>query len=191
MKAKEVLKLLNISRITLYNYVKSRKITVRKRDNGYYDYDNESVYKLLKEDNRKIILYARVSTYKQKNDLDNQVSQLVDYCKANNIMYSKIYREISSGIDLDRNQLNILIDDVIHYKVKSIYITHNDRLTRLSFRTLNNIFKRFHTEIISINNNNNEVYDEVFEELVSLIHIYSTRIYSHRQNKFKKKNKII
>ena len=145
MKSKEVLRLLNISRTTLYNYVKSEKIIVRKRDNGYYDYDNELVYKLLKEDNQKIILYARVSTYKQKNDLDNQVLQLTNHCKTNNIVYNKIYKEISSGIDLDRNQLNILIEEVIHYKIKSIYITHKDRLTRLSFRTLNNIFKRFHT----------------------------------------------
>ena len=46
MKAKEVMKLMNISRTTLFYYTKNGKIKVTKFDNGYYDYDEESVFKL-------------------------------------------------------------------------------------------------------------------------------------------------
>ena len=66
MKSKEVLKLLKISRVIITAYVKTGKIKATKLSNGYYNYDDQSVYKLLKQDSRQNILYARVSTYKQK-----------------------------------------------------------------------------------------------------------------------------
>lgn len=183
MKSKDVLKLLNISRVTLCSYVKFNKIKVTKLDNGYYDYDDDSVYKLMKKDIRATILYARVSTYKQKNDLDNQVNKLIFYCNENNIKYDNIYRDIDSGLDLDRNSISGLIDDVLHYKIKTIYITNKDRLTRLSFKTLINIFNRFGTNVITINDEDKDTDNEVFEELISLVHIFSTKMYSNRCKK--------
>jgi predicted site-specific integrase-resolvase len=183
MKSKDVLKLLNISRVTLCSYVKFNKIKVTKLDNGYYDYDDDSVYKLMKKDIKATILYARVSTYKQKNDLDNQVNKLIFYCNENNIKYDNIYRDIDSGLDLDRNSISGLIDDVLHYKIKTIYITNKDRLTRLSFKTLINIFNRFGTNVITINDEDKDTDNEVFEELISLVHIFSTKMYSNRCKK--------
>ena len=73
------------------------------------------------------------------------------------------------------------------YKIKNIYITNKDRLTRLSFKTLENIFNKFGTKIIIINENekNENESDEILEELINLIHIFSTKIYSERRTKFK------
>jgi len=52
--------------------------------NGYYDYNDEVVYKLLNRDvKRKTVIYARVSTKKQKNDLENQIGQLKQWCFMN------------------------------------------------------------------------------------------------------------
>ncbi len=47
MKAKDVMKLLNICRTTLYNYTKDGSIKATLLDNGYYDYDEESVLKFI------------------------------------------------------------------------------------------------------------------------------------------------
>ena len=127
MKSRDVLKILQISRSTLYHYVRDRKIFVTKLDNGYYDYDEDCIFKLLKKDSRYNVIYARVSTYKQKNDLSNQVTFIQDYCKNNNIVIETIYSEISSGIDLDRIEFNKLMDLVIHMKIKNIYISNKDR----------------------------------------------------------------
>jgi putative resolvase len=186
MKAKQVMKILNICRSTLYNYTKDNVIKSIKLDNGYYDYDEKSVYDFLKKDNRINVIYARVSTYKQKNDLQHQIDKINTYCNDNNIIIGHTYSEISSGIDLDRNELSTLINDVIQFKINTIYITHKDRLTRLSFRTLENIFSKFNTKVVIINNNNSNFNDnEIFEELISLMHIFSTSMYSNRR-----KNKV-
>jgi len=190
MKANEVLKILKICRQTLTNYVKSGKIKVTKLGNGYYDYDDESVYAFLNVTlERKNIIYARVSTYKQKVDLSNQVSQLIDFCNKNKIKYDKVYQETASGIDFDRKEFSYIINDIINKKINNIYITHKDRLSRLSFLTLENMFKQFGTNIIVINeiDNDNSLDDDLYEELINIIHMFSTKMYSKRRaNNIKK-----
>lgn len=184
MKSKDVLRLLNVSRVTLMSYVKSGKISATKLPNGLYNYHDDSVYAFLKKDLRSNVLYARVSTSKQKNDLTSQVSSLVSYCKKNNITYSTVYKDVSSGIDLDRKEFSKLLDDVFNHKIKNVYITYKDRISRLSFKTLQQIFSKFGTNIVVINDSDKKSVNsdkELFEELISLIHYFSTKTYSHRR----------
>ena len=187
MKSKEALKILNVTRQTLYNYVKNGKIKVTKLGNGYYNYDDDSIYIFLNTiKERTNVIYARVSTHKQKNDLANQVLQVIDYCNSNNFIYNKVYQETASGIDFDRPEFSKLINDVINKKIDTIYITYKDRLSRLSFLTLESMFKQFGTKIIIINNKINDnklIEDDLFEELISIIHLFSTKIYSSRRKK--------
>ena len=182
MKAKDVLKLLNISRSTLYNYTKNGKINVKLLDNGYYDYDEVSVYQILKKDPKINVIYARVSTYKQKNDLRNQINNITTYCNNNNITIDNVLSDIHSGLDFERPNFNKLINDVINNNIRNIYISHKDRLTRLSFKTIQSLFNKFGTNIIIINDTHNNSNDnEIFEELISLMHIFSTSMYSNRR----------
>lgn len=75
MTAQEVLRTLQITRPTLTKYVKNGVIKVTVKGNGRYDYDADSVYKMLNKDiERKTYVYARVSTSKQKADLENQIT---------------------------------------------------------------------------------------------------------------------
>lgn len=183
MKSKDVLRLLQVSRVTLMNYVKSGKLKGTKLSNGQYDYNESTVFQLLKKDNRVNVIYARVSTSKQKEDLQRQIDLLISYCKNNNIIYDSVYKDISSGIDLDRKNFSLLVDDVFAYKIKTIYITYRDRLTRLSFKIIENIFKKFGTNIVIIGDSekNKSNDDELFEELISLMHYFSTKTYSNRK----------
>ena len=186
MKAREVMKILKISRSTLYNYTKDGTIKATLLDNGYYDYDEDSVFKIMKKDSRVNVIYARVSTYKQKNDLEKQINTIKDFCLSNDITIDNVYSDVSSGLDLDRKELSQLIDRVMNNDIKHIYVSHRDRLTRLSFRTLEELFNKYRTKIIIINNDPHLSNDsEVFEELISLMHIFSTTLYSNRR-----KNKI-
>jgi len=84
MKAKDVLKILRVSRGTLTNYVKDGKINVTKLPTGRYEYDEESVYSFLNKNvGRNTVIYARVSTPKQRKDLENQVDLLKNFCFQN------------------------------------------------------------------------------------------------------------
>lgn len=187
MKSAEVLKLLNITRPTLCSYVKRGLIKVIKLGNNYYDYDENSIYEFLNKPNPNLnkrinVIYCRVSTYKQKEDLKRQVIHVVNYCNNNNISYDNVYSEIASGIDFDRKEFSKLLNEVFNYKINNIYITYKDRISRLSFMTLENIFKQFNTNIIIINNSDKSNNNELFEEMLNIIHLFSTKMYSKRNN---------
>jgi putative resolvase len=77
MKAGQVLKVLHISRPTLYRYAEAGSIKRTKLPTGDYNYDDESVYTFLNKDvKRKTVIYGRVSTAKQKKDLEKQIEFL-------------------------------------------------------------------------------------------------------------------
>ena len=102
MKSKDVLSILRITRPTLTKYVKERLIKVTELPNGRYNYDDNSVYEFLNKDiKRKTYLYARVSTNKQKGDLENQISLLKQYCYSNGYIINGVYSDVASGISFE------------------------------------------------------------------------------------------
>lgn len=189
MKPKEVLATLRISRGTLSNYVKQGLIKVSKLPHGRFDYDKESVYSIINVGKRKTILYARVSTTKQKKDLENQIELLKQYCFAKGIQIDSVYQDTASGISFEkRKDFFKLLDLVMENKVERIVITYKDRLSRVGFDLFSHLFKKFGCEIEVISEVGSIKLDsqEIFEEIISLLHCYSMKLYSKRKaNKIK------
>ena len=89
MKANEVMKLLQISRSTLLRWRKDGILKATKLPSGQYDWDANSVFKILnKGETRGVYLYARVSTPKQKQDLENQIENLKSFAMKNGYQVS-------------------------------------------------------------------------------------------------------
>lgn len=188
MKASEVMKTLRISRSTLLNYKNAGKIRVTQLHNGHYDYNNDDIYQLMNGDQQRMnIIYSRVSTHEQKNDLQNQESLLKQFCLNQGLTINRSYKDIASGISFeDRKEFFELLDLILDYKVDKVIITHKDRLSRVGFDLFKTLFDKFGVEIVVISEIGNEKLDseEVFEEIVSLLHCYSMKMYSKRnQNK--------
>ena len=187
MKAKEVLQVLQISRPTLARYVKDGKLKVTLKGNGQYDYDVDSVYRMLNKDiERKTYIYARVSTSKQKKDLENQVRLLTNFCFQNGYVINGVFQDVASGISFKkREQFFELLDEVLAGKVKRVVITYKDRISRVGFELFTYLFKKFGCEIIVISEIGSEKLDseEIFEDIVSLLHCYSMKLYSSRKVK--------
>lgn len=191
MKSKDVLRVLNITRQTLTKYVKEKIIRVNVLPNKRYDYNDEDVYKFLNKDvTRKTFIYARVSTSKQKTDLDNQISILKQFCFTNGYVISGIYSDIASGINFEkRHDFFRLLDEVIEGKVERVVITYKDRLSRVGFELFSHLFQKYNCKIVVMSEVGSEKLDaqDVFEEIVSLLHCYSMKLYSSRRrlNKIK------
>ena len=187
MTAKEVLRVLQITRQTLTKYVKEGKLKVTVKGNGRYDYDADSVYKMLNKDmERKIYLYARVSTAKQKKDLEHQVQLLKNFCFQNGYIIHGIYQDIASGIRFEkRNQFFDMLDEILAGRVSRVMITYKDRLSRVGFELFTYLFKKYGCEIVVISEIGSEKLDreELFEEIVSFLHCYSMKLYSKRKAK--------
>lgn len=187
MKANEVMRTLRISRGTLGNYIKSGKLVGKKMPNGHYDYDETVVYALLNGGvKRKTYIYARVSTNKQKSDLINQIELLKQFCFSNGYVLSGVFQDIASGISFEnRNDFFAMLDDILDGKVERVVITYKDRLSRVGFDLFKHLFRRFNCEIVVMSEVGSEKLDsqEIFEEIVSLLHCYSMKLYSSRRIK--------
>ncbi|MBC8061700.1 MAG: IS607 family transposase [Clostridiaceae bacterium] len=187
MKTREVLQLLQISRPTLSKYVKEKIIKISILPNGRYDYDKDSIYKLFNKGvERNTYLYARVSNFKQKPDLDNQVNMLKQFCFSNGYIINGIFTDIGSGISFEkRDNFFQLLDRVLDGKVQRVVITYKDRLSRVGFELFYHLFRKYNTEIIIMSEAGSQKLDseEVFEEVVSLLHSYSMKLYSSTKRK--------
>lgn len=185
MKAKEVMQILRISNPTLSSYVKRGLIKTTTMPNGRYNYDEESVYAFLNAGvPRKVYLYGRVSSSNQKKDLISQIEMLKQYCFSNGIKVDGVFQDIASGISFEnRKEFFRLLDEVINRKVKTVYITYKDRLSRVGFDLFYHLFRKFGTEIVIISEVGSPKLDseEIFEEIVSLLHCYSMKMYSKRR----------
>lgn len=185
MKAKEVLQVLQISRPTLARYVKDGKLKVTVKGNGQYDYDVDSVYRMLNKDiERKTYIYARVSTSKPKKDLENQVRLLTNFCFQNGYVINGVFQDVASGISFKkREQFFDLLDEVLAGRVKRVVITYKDRISRVGFELFIYLFKKFGCEIIVISEIGSEklVREESLEEIVSLLQCYSMKPYSSKK----------
>lgn len=186
MKSNKVLEILKIHRQTLHRYTKNGKIKYTVLPSGHYDYDEDSVYKLagLKEE-RKCVIYGRVSTKKQQKDLENQINLISEFANKNGYKISKIYKDIASGISFDRKEFKEMLDEIIAHKIKLVIIKDKDRLTRVSFDLWKSLFKQFDCDLIVVNvyDNGDSIEKEIFEDIISMIHCFAMRMYSSRRRK--------
>ncbi|MFP6303135.1 IS607 family transposase [Helicobacter pylori] len=172
-----------MSRVTLWKYVKSGKIRVKQEPNGYYIYNDSDVYSLAGiEDGRLNVVYARVSTQKQKQDLQNQIENCISFINAKGISVDNVYSDIKSGMSLDRKGFMELLNAVMAFKIKAVYISYKDRLARLSYELVEKLFSDYGTKIVIINQCESiSLEQELFEDIMQTIHSFSMKMYSKRR----------
>ncbi len=77
--------------------------------------------------NKKAIGYCRVSSHKQKDDLEKQIENVKNYMYAKGYQF-EIISDIGSGIDYNKKGLNQLVDMITNSEVNKIVILYKDRL---------------------------------------------------------------
>ena len=135
------------------------------------------------ETNKKIVAYARVSSNHQKNDLKNQLSFIRNYTNAKGFILDEELSDIGSGLNYKRYNWNKLLDQVDQNQVKQIYITYKDRFVRFGFDWFDSFCKKHGCEIIVLNNVDTSPEQEVANDLISIIHVFSCRVYGLRKYK--------
>ena len=88
-------------------------------------------------------------------------------------------------MSFNRKMFNDLLFEVLDYKIEKLYISNKDRLCRLSFNLLKDLFSRFGCEIIVINDidSSTSKENEIFEDIISMLHCFAMKMYSSRRKK--------
>ena len=183
----EFSKKINKTPQTLRNWDKSGYLLpAYKSKNGYRYYTDEQLNTVLGiKLERKIIGYCRVSSNKQKDDLERQVENMKNYLIAKGYCF-EIISDIGSGINYNKSGLNKLIDLILQNKVEKIVVLHKDRLLRFGFELVENLCKKFNTTIEIVDNTPKTEEQELVEDLVQIITVFSCKLQGKRANKMRK-----
>ncbi len=122
--------------------------------------------------NRKIIGYCRVSSYKQKDDLERQIENVKTYMYAKGYQF-EIIADIGSGISYNKKGFNHLIDIITNSEVDKIVVLYKDRLIRFGYELIENIYEKYGTTIEIIDNTEKIEEQELVEDFIQIVTVFS------------------
>lgn len=184
----ETSKLLNVTAQTLRNWDKNGKLKPHHTTNsGYRYYSNEQLNRILgiKEKSKKVIGYCRVSSHKQKDDLDRQIQNMQTYLLAQGRPF-EIISDIGSGINYKNKGLKELIKLITQNEVDKVVIVYKDRILRFGYELIEYIASLYYCEIEVIDTSEKTEQQELVEDMIQIITVFSCKLQGKRANKAKK-----
>lgn len=156
-------------------------------EGGHRYYSQEQLNRFLGLQNntgrRKIIGYCRVSSGKQRDDLEHQIENIKTYMYAKGYQF-EIITDIGNGVDYNKEGLNQLMDEITTYQVDKIIVLNKDVLFGFGYELIETICKKFGTEIEIIDNTSED--QELVEDLIQIITIFRSRLQGKYVNKLNK-----
>lgn len=156
-----------------------RMYNVNKYLNQHDTKGNSEIHRSENKQKSLNICYCRVSSRNQLDDLKRQE----EYMKKKYPKYD-IISEIGSGLNLNRPKLVKIIKLAIDGKINELVVAHKDRLVRFGFELIETLIKDYSNgKIIVINKKTLSPEEEITNDLVSIINVFSARINGLRKYK--------
>ena len=157
---------------------------------GYRYYSQEQLnhflgIKGIETKTKKVIGYCRVSSHKQKDDLQRQIENVKTYMYAKGYQF-EIITDIGSGINYNKKGLNQLIDMITNSEVKKVVVLYKDRLIRFGYEFIENLCKKYGTDIEIIDNTEKIEEQELVEDLIQIVTVFSAKLQGKKLTKLKK-----
>lgn len=185
-KPKEMAELIGVSVPTLQRWDREGVLKAHRTPTNRRYYTKEQYLKYVNkplENQRKVIGYLRVSSRNQTDDLENQKQFIKQFCNAKGIVVDDYMTDIGSGLNYKRKNWNKLLDQVMNNEIETIYITYKDRFIRFGYEWFESLCHKYDTKIVILNDKDSSPQQELVEDLISIIHVFSCRIYGLKKYK--------
>ena len=118
---------------------------------------------------KKRFIYCRVSSNKQRDDLERQINLLKEKYPNHSVI-----QDIGSGINFKRKGLETILEYAIRGEIEEIVVAHKDRLCRFGFEIFKFIIERTNGKIIILDEEEHKSNEqELAEDLLSIIHVFN------------------
>jgi putative resolvase len=183
VKPKQAGDLLGIAQSTLRRMADSKQINSIRTETGRYLYDVSDYIRNRnprpESKTRKKICYARVSGRAQKSDLENQVALLRQQFPDHEII-----QDYGSGLNYNRLGFKKILDLSYRGEIQELVVTYKDRLCRFGFEMLEYLLReQSEAEIVVLNKRDTSVEAELTNDLLSILTVFSARMYGLRKYK--------
>ena len=178
VKPNEAANTLGVCLRTLRRWEANGNISTVKTPSGQRRYDIEKFIKKESEPDggRATVVYARVSTPTQKADLDRQVERLSTLYPG-----AEVVKEVGGGLNLRRKGLINILGRVLRGDIAIIVVAHKDRLARFGFDIIEWLCEQFDCKIVVLNQISLSPHAELVQDIVAILHSFSSRLYSIRR----------
>jgi putative resolvase len=180
---------LGVSKDTLRRWEAAGKIKSERTPRGHRRYDLANLLGIssrISTDKKNTLVYARVSSHDQKEDLQRQVQLLESFCAANGWTYETI-QDLGSGLNYQKRGLQKLIQKICSGKIDRLVLTHKDRLLRFGAELIFSLCEQFGIEVILLNKTENAKFeDDLVQDVLEIITVFSARLYGARSRKNQK-----
>lgn len=188
LTTKEVSELLNVTTRTIHTWNHAGKLKCIYTKGGHRRFLRSDVVPHVSPTNsttvdelKRRVCYCRVSTSSQKEDLDRQIEYL-----RNKYPEYEIVKDVGSGLNFKRKGFNSILDDAIRGNIAEIVVTHKDRLCRFGFDLVERIVEQHSNgRIVVLNQSKTSPQEELVNDLLSIITVFSSRIYGLRSHSLK------
>jgi len=194
LKIGDVATLLGVTTQTLRNWTNSGYMDAIIGKGGHRRFRRSEVERLMElkeqESNvKKCLVYCRVSTSIQKENLERQKERLTSFALSNGFIIEGIYKDIASGMNFKRRGLLKLLDYCQKHRINMVIIEYKDRLARFGVDLLKEFLRSFGTELLIVNATDSDYKQEIIDDMIAIIIHFSSRLYGKRKGR-KKANKI-
>ena len=183
-------KQLGVSISTLRRWDETGVLVAERTPKGHRRYDiskiNPNLQHGIGDKDRKTIAYARVSSHDQKEDLHRQIQVLEMYCAKQGWTY-EIINDLGSGMNYHKKGLKQLLDGILENQIGRLVLTHKDRLLRFGAELVFALCEARNVEVIIINQGEDLYFEEeLAQDVLEIITVFSARLYGSRSKKNKK-----
>ena len=186
----EASKVLGVSITTLRRWEKEGRLQPDEiTPGGHRRYDllklRPELFRLQRSD-RKTVVYARVSSHDQKEDLERQKQVLEMYCAAQGWTF-EVVADLGSGMNYHKKGLKRLLNAILQDEVGRLVMTHKDRLLRFGAELVFAICEAKEVEVVILNQGKDTTFEEdLAKDVLEIITVFSARLYGSRSRKNQK-----
>ena len=182
LRMREAAKTLGVHEQTIRNWDETGKIRTIRSPGGQRKIPRSEIERMMGElERREVKLYARVSTFAQKDDLERQIQRLKQ-----SYPNAELFSDYRSGLKFDRKGFLALLEAVQQRRVSRVVVVYEDCLARFGVDLLRRLFASYGTELEVIDSVKLATSEqELARDLVAIITSFSARLYGLRSHKTK------
>ena len=178
-------KLVGRSTPTLQRWDRTGVLAAKRTPTGrrYYTHDDYLQVIGQKPVVRVVVTYCRVSSTAQKTDLQSQRQAVEQFCVASGRSVSERLEDIGSGLNYKRRHFMALMERVERREIAEVVVAHKDRLVRFGYEWFEAFCIAHGAAIVVMNAQSLSPEEEMTQDLLSIVHCFSSRLYGLRKYK--------
>ncbi len=179
--SKHACALFGITANTIRRWAKCNKITYKRTPSNqrvYFIASTSNKSSISEFTSKQNVIYCRVSSYKQKDDLNRQCLFL-----SHQYPNHKIIKDIGSGLNYKRRGLLKLLEMSNKQQLKEVVISSKDRLCRFGFELIEWQFLQNNTTIVVLDKTNKSPEEEFTQDILAILQVFACRWNGKRKYK--------